>query len=186
MRLATHIFFSRVESVQLLATQVSRPPPAQWSLMLLILLRGQSLLWNHMHFYWKNCPWCPLPGHPQRKRGILLQYLSPQGLCLPSTYRSLLQHRFCSDVPASPEDGCSRNVSRFFCVSSSLWNREAILRATLLWTQGGPVSRSDGQTASSRGGGCYLLLSQRNGVTLALAAPGRSLFILITVQSTRS
>lgn len=57
---------------------------------------GQSLLWNQMHFYWKSCPWCPVPGHPQRKRGIPLQYLSLQGLGLPSTYRSLPQHRFCS------------------------------------------------------------------------------------------
>lgn len=43
--LPTDIFFSRVESVQLLATQVSRPPPAQRSLLLLILLMV-SLCWE--------------------------------------------------------------------------------------------------------------------------------------------
>lgn len=56
MRLATHIFFSRVESVQLLATQVSRPPPAQWSLMLLILLRVSLCFETKCTFIGKAAP----------------------------------------------------------------------------------------------------------------------------------
>lgn len=129
--LPTDIFFSRVESVQLLATQVSRPPPAQWNLLVLIPLRVSLCVgkanWNRTHFYWKSCPWCPLTPRPS-SQGRLLGNKGSR--CSISAPRVSVPH-----LPTDPrcsttalalmflthgKMGVPRNVSRFFSMSSCL------------------------------------------------------------------
>lgn len=139
--LPTDIFFSRVESVQLLTTQVSRPPPAQRSLLLLILLRV-SLCWESElkpnALLLEKLPLMPTPRPPSQGR-LLGNKGSRCNISAPRVSVSRLPtDPRCSTTALAlmflnhGKMGVPRNVSRFFCMSSCLWNREAILRAALL------------------------------------------------------
>lgn len=106
--------------------------------------------WNQMHFYWKSCHWSPLPGTPQREDS--LETRDPASvsqlpvLSLQSTNRWLLPyHSFSVMFLYHWKMGVLKNVSIFFHKSSCLWNREAILRANLLWTQRGSVFKANGK-----------------------------------------
>lgn len=102
-----------------------------------------------MHCYWKSRRWCPLTGHPQREDSQ--ETRSCCSISAPSFSLSSLPTGLCCnttpfyDVPESWKMGVLRHVSRCFPKPSCLWDREAIPRANLLWTRGGPVSRCDGK-----------------------------------------